>query len=53
MRAFQGREAEKYGSIYQRPGQQEKGVRREGAWGWEEGWGCQGHLRELSGDTDL
>lgn len=33
MRAFQGREAEKYGSIYQRPGQQEKRCEKRGSVG--------------------
>lgn len=59
MGASQRREAEKFSSIYQRLGQREKknGARRErereqrgrgGGVG-----GCQGHVRELSGEADV
>lgn len=53
MGAFQRREAEKYGSIHQRLGQREKKVQERR--GNESGGlgGCQGHLRELSGEADL
>lgn len=53
MGAFQRREAEKYGSIYQRPGQREKRCEKRDGMGARGLEGCQGHLRELSGDADL
>lgn len=53
MGAFQRRKAEKYGSIFQRLGQREKGAGREREWELGGLGGCQGHLRELSGEADL